>query len=265
MYELTKSFDTHYDLSWRCLNRATLITQGDVHLDGTIAKPWRLCKVQEVEDFKSLLKIFPLWSSSIFLSIPIEIQGSLTVLQALTMDHHLDPNFKILAGSFSVIIVFISTTMISLTQINWFLYPIWQKSIGRMPQPLERIGLDHVLNFLSMVVSSLVEPKSNDFPCPPRSRPSYGDSVNLILVVFPITSFGCHWRNFSFFLEELDCTIKNFWCRCIAWQQRWSRWWLALHIIFTVQLWSIYSIGLQNGYLMISIKEDLIMFIGRNQ
>ncbi|KAA0033941.1 protein NRT1/ PTR FAMILY 2.7-like [Cucumis melo var. makuwa] len=146
---LTKSF--------RCLNRAALITQGDVHLDGTIAKPWRLCKVQEVEDFKTLLKIFPLWSTSIFLSVPIAIQGSLTVLQALTMDRHLGPNFKIPAGSFSVII-FISTT-ISLTLVDRFLYPIWQKLIGRMPRPLERIGLGHVLNFISMVVSALVESK----------------------------------------------------------------------------------------------------------
>ncbi|XP_038895447.1 protein NRT1/ PTR FAMILY 2.7-like [Benincasa hispida] len=147
--ELTESF--------RCLNRAALITQGDVHLDGTIAKPWRLCKVQEVEDFKTLLKIFPLWSTSIFLSVPIAIQGSLTILQALTMDRHLGPNFKIPAGSFSVII-FISTT-ISLTLIDRFVYPIWQKMIGRMPRPLERVGLGHVLNFLSMVVSALVESK----------------------------------------------------------------------------------------------------------
>ncbi|XP_031735981.1 protein NRT1/ PTR FAMILY 2.6-like isoform X2 [Cucumis sativus] len=146
---LTKSF--------RCLNRAALITQGDVHLDGTIAKPWRLCKVQEVEDFKTLLKIFPLWTTSIFLAVPIVFQASLIVLQALTMDRHLGPNFKIPAGSFSVVI-FISTT-ISLTLIDRFLYPIWQKLIGRMPRPLERIGLGHVFNFISMVVSALVESK----------------------------------------------------------------------------------------------------------
>ncbi|KAE8653225.1 hypothetical protein Csa_019613 [Cucumis sativus] len=143
--------------SLRCLNPTALITYGDVHLDGTIAKPWRLCEVQEVEDFKTLLKIFPLWSTCIFLSVPIAIQGSLTVLQALTMDRHLGPNFKIPAGSFAVII-FISTT-ISLTLVDRFLYPIWQKLIGRMPRSLERIGLGHVLNFLSMVVSALVESK----------------------------------------------------------------------------------------------------------
>ncbi|KAL0533769.1 hypothetical protein IC582_027814 [Cucumis melo] len=73
------------------------------------------------------------------------------------MDRHLGSNFKIPAGSFSVII-FISTT-ISLTLVDRFLYPIWQKLIGRMSRPLECIGLGHVLNFISMVMSALVESK----------------------------------------------------------------------------------------------------------
>ncbi|KAA0033943.1 protein NRT1/ PTR FAMILY 2.6-like [Cucumis melo var. makuwa] len=73
------------------------------------------------------------------------------------MDRHLGLNFKIPTGSFSVN-VFISTT-ISLTLIDRFLYSTWRKWIERMPQPLERIGLGHVLNVLSMVVSALVELK----------------------------------------------------------------------------------------------------------
>ncbi|XP_022964645.1 protein NRT1/ PTR FAMILY 2.7-like [Cucurbita moschata] len=146
---LTKSF--------RCLNRAALITGGDVHLDGSIAKPWRLCKVKEVEDFKTLLRIFPLWSTSIFLSVPIVMQGSLTILQALTMDRHLGPSFKIPAGSF-IVVVFISTTVF-LAIIDRFLYPIWQRLVGRLPRPLQRVGLGHVFNFGGMMVSALVESK----------------------------------------------------------------------------------------------------------
>ncbi|XP_022156163.1 protein NRT1/ PTR FAMILY 2.7-like [Momordica charantia] len=143
--------------SLRCLNRAALITEGDVNLDGSIAKPWRLCKVQEVEDFKTLLRIFPLWSTSIFLSVPIAIQASLTILQALTMDRHLGPNFKIPAGSF-LVVTFISTT-IFLTLIDRFLFPLWEKFIGRSPRSLQRIGIGHVLNTLGMVVSAVVESK----------------------------------------------------------------------------------------------------------
>ena len=69
-----------------------------------ILKPWRLCSAQqaEPEDLKSLIRIFPILSSSIFFSIPLggpnELDGP-TRLQALTIDHHLGPHFKIPAGA----------------------------------------------------------------------------------------------------------------------------------------------------------------------
>ncbi|XP_022159218.1 protein NRT1/ PTR FAMILY 2.7-like [Momordica charantia] len=146
---LTKSFS--------CLNKATLVTEGDVNSDGSIAKPWNLCKVEEVEDFKTLLRILPLWSTSIFLSVPIAIQASLTILQAVTMDRHIGPNFKIPASSF-LVIVFISTTVF-LILIDRFIFPLWEKFLGWSPRPLQRVGIGHVLNVLGMVVSAVVESK----------------------------------------------------------------------------------------------------------
>ncbi|KAM1654041.1 hypothetical protein ACFX2K_006484 [Malus domestica] len=139
----------------RFLNRAAQKTEGDIKSDGSIAKPWRLCTVQQVEDFKTLMRILPLWSSSIFLGTPIAVHSSLTILQALTMDRHIGPHFKIPAGSILVIVLI--STAISLTLIDRFLCPAWQKMTGRFPTSLQRIGLGHVLNVLSMAVSALVE------------------------------------------------------------------------------------------------------------
>ncbi|KAM1447473.1 hypothetical protein EV1_006504 [Malus domestica] len=141
--------------SFRFLNRAAQKTEGDIKSDGSIAKPWRLCTVQQVEDFKTLMRILPLWSSSIFLGTPIAVHSSLTILQALTMDRHIGPHFKIPAGSILVIVLI--STAISLTLIDRFLCPAWQKMTGRFPTSLQRIGLGHVLNVLSMAVSALVE------------------------------------------------------------------------------------------------------------
>ncbi|KAJ9698238.1 hypothetical protein PVL29_007363 [Vitis rotundifolia] len=141
--------------SFRFLNRAALKTEGDTRADGLIAKPWRLCTVQQVEDLKTLIRIFPLWCTSIFLATPIGIQSSLTVLQALTMDRHLGPHFKIPAGSI-LVIGFISTA-ISITLIDRILGPLWKKLTNHSPTPLQRIGLGHILNALSMAVSALVE------------------------------------------------------------------------------------------------------------
>ncbi|KAJ9188912.1 hypothetical protein P3X46_000264 [Hevea brasiliensis] len=54
---------------------------------------------------QNLLEDFPLLSSAIFLSTPIAVLSSLTILQALTMDRHLGPHFKIPAGSMIVFIL----------------------------------------------------------------------------------------------------------------------------------------------------------------
>uniref|UniRef100_A0A2N9IT34 Uncharacterized protein n=2 Tax=Fagus sylvatica TaxID=28930 RepID=A0A2N9IT34_FAGSY len=143
--------------SFRFLNRAALKTEGDIGSDGLIAKPWRICTIQQVEDLKSLIRIFPLWSSSIFLGTPIGVQASLTVLQALNMDRHLGPHFQIPAGS--ILVISLISTSIFLTIIDRFLCPMWQKLTRRSPKPLQRIGLGHVLNILSMAISALVESK----------------------------------------------------------------------------------------------------------
>lgn len=132
-------------------------TEEDVKSDGSLAKPWKLCTVQQVEDLKGLIKIIPLWSTGIFLATPLAIQGSLIVLQALTMDRHIGPHFQIPAGTM-IVFVFIFTSA-SLTLIDRFLYPTWQKLIGQPPTPLQRIAVGHVLNVLSMAVSAMVESK----------------------------------------------------------------------------------------------------------
>ncbi|KAK9998451.1 hypothetical protein SO802_018054 [Lithocarpus litseifolius] len=144
-------------MSFRFLNRAAFKTEGDVGSDGSIAKPWRICTIQEVEDLKTLIRIFPLWLSGIFLSTPIGVQGSLTILQALTMDRHLGPHFQIPAGS--ILVLCMISTSVFLAIIDHFLCPMWQKLTRRSPTSLQRIGLGHVLNILSMAISALVEAK----------------------------------------------------------------------------------------------------------
>ncbi|KAG4191769.1 hypothetical protein ERO13_A07G115500v2 [Gossypium hirsutum] len=145
--------------AFRFLNRASLKAEGDINTDGsgTIAKPWRLCSVQQVEDLKTLVRILPLWSSSIFLATPIAIQNSLTVLQALNMDRHLGQHLKIPAGS--ILVIEIVGCAIFLTLIDRFLWLTWQNLTGKSPSPLQRIGVGHVLNVLAMAVSALVESK----------------------------------------------------------------------------------------------------------
>uniref|UniRef100_A0A7N0UM57 Uncharacterized protein n=1 Tax=Kalanchoe fedtschenkoi TaxID=63787 RepID=A0A7N0UM57_KALFE len=141
--------------SIRFLNRAALKTDGDIGMDGSVVKLWRLCTVQQVEDFKSIVRILPVWSAGILLGTTITMQASMTVLQALSMDRRIGPHFKIPAGS--ILVTGFISTCAALSVIDRFLLPAWQKLTGRYPTPFQRIGAGHILNVLSMVVSAIVE------------------------------------------------------------------------------------------------------------
>ncbi|GMN24541.1 hypothetical protein TIFTF001_000599 [Ficus carica] len=195
--------------NFRLFDRAALKTEGDLKPDGSIAKPWRLCTVQQVEDLKALIRILPLWSSNLFVTTPIAIQSSLTVIQALTMDRHLGSHFKIPAGSFQVVI-FISTS-ISVMLVDRFLYPIWRKLTCRTPTPLQRIGVGHAIIVLSMAVSALVESK--------RLKMAHDHGSNVVpmlaLWLFPqLVSIGIgqafHFPGqVSLYYQEFPVSLRN--------------------------------------------------------
>ncbi|WMV56367.1 hypothetical protein MTR67_049752 [Solanum verrucosum] len=141
--------------SFKFLNCAAFITEGDTKPDGSISNPWRLCTVQQVEDLKSLIKLFPLWASGFLISTQLVIQTSLLILQALKMDRHMGPHFEIPAGSMSVFILLF--TCIAIFIIDRFLYPFLAKYTTFTLTPLQRIGIGHVITIFSMAVSALVE------------------------------------------------------------------------------------------------------------
>ncbi|KAF7113302.1 hypothetical protein RHSIM_RhsimUnG0138700 [Rhododendron simsii] len=134
--------------AFKFLNRAALLTEGDTKPDGSIAKLWKLCTLQQVEDLKILIRISPLWSTGILLSTPLAVQMSLATLQAITMNRHIGPHFKIPAGSMLVFIMV--SCCIAIIFIERFFFPMWQKVTGRFPPPLQRVGIGHVLCALSM-------------------------------------------------------------------------------------------------------------------
>jgi peptide/histidine transporter 3/4 len=139
----------------RFLNRAALITEGDKQLDGSYTRSWMLCTIEEVEALKTIIRIIPVWSTGIFLSVTIGIFSSLTTLQALTMNRHLGPHFKIPAGSF--LLFNLLATAVSIFIIDRFFIPTWKNLTHRTLTPLQRIGIGHIINILGLVSSALIE------------------------------------------------------------------------------------------------------------
>ncbi|KAM0922386.1 hypothetical protein ACQ4PT_006216 [Festuca glaucescens] len=144
----------------RFLNRAAMITASDNFLETSGAghgtsDSQQLCTVQQVEDLKSLLAVFPLWSSGIMLSVSIGVMIGMIILQALTMDRSIGHRFKIPAGSMGVcsVAAFIAVTPV----LDRVAFPLWRRITGVPPSALQRVGLGHVVNIAGMVVAALVE------------------------------------------------------------------------------------------------------------
>ncbi|XP_042052442.1 protein NRT1/ PTR FAMILY 2.13-like isoform X2 [Salvia splendens] len=141
----------------RCFNKAALITEGEVGVDGSNCKPWRLCSVQKVEETKCLIKIIPIWASGIVCFTAIVQQGTFTLSQALTMNRRLGPKFEIPAGSLAVISMV--TVALWLPVYDRIMVPSLRKVTrveGGMSL-LHRMGIGMVFSILSMVVAGLVE------------------------------------------------------------------------------------------------------------
>lgn len=140
------------------LNRAALVIDGDtITTSGgsTVARPWLVCTVQQVEDLKTVLRILPLWSAGIFLSVAIGVQINFTVLQALAMDRAVG-RFSIPAGS--MIVGSLIAVVVSLGLLDRVLLPLWRRlTLGHEPTPLQRIGAGHVITVVSMAASAVIE------------------------------------------------------------------------------------------------------------
>ncbi|XP_010425996.1 PREDICTED: protein NRT1/ PTR FAMILY 2.3-like [Camelina sativa] len=190
----------------RFLNRAALMTKDDVNnISGSVNNIWRLCTVQEVEDLKAVLRVFPLWLAIIFVSVPMVMQSSLIVLQALVTDRGLGPHFEVPAGSLQVIVLISACIVIMMN--NWLVYPMYQKLTHKPLTPLQKVGIGQVLTILSMAVSAVVEAK--------RLKTIETEHLMSVLWLFPplvIVGVGEAFQfpaNIEFFYGEFPESLRN--------------------------------------------------------
>ncbi|XAR67701.1 hypothetical protein NMG60_11002576 [Bertholletia excelsa] len=134
----------------RFLNKACIIRNPED------SSPWSLCTVEQVEEMKALLRVIPLWSSAIMMSVNVS-QSSIQVLQAKSMDRHISSGFQIPPGSFVTFIVI--GVVIWVVLYDRVIIPLASKIKGK---PIRigakiRMGLGLICSFMAMVVSAIVE------------------------------------------------------------------------------------------------------------
>ncbi|XP_019250589.1 PREDICTED: protein NRT1/ PTR FAMILY 2.7-like isoform X2 [Nicotiana attenuata] len=193
------------------LNRAALVTEGDKKQDGLIAEPWKLCTVQQVEDLKTLIKLFPLWTTGLFLYTPLVIQASLAILQALKMDRRFGSHFKIPAGS--VVVFTLISTCITITFTDRVLFPLLNRCIRSSLTPLRRVGIGHLLTVVSMALSALVESKRIKIvKSHHQNNVAAPMSVFLLAPQLAITGIGLAFHSpgyAGFYYQEFPASLKS--------------------------------------------------------
>ncbi|KAJ4973141.1 hypothetical protein NE237_006315 [Protea cynaroides] len=137
------------------LDKAAVLSDRNVKSED-FSNPWSLCTVTQVEELKLLIRIFPIWVTSIVFSTVYAQMSTMFVEQGMVMDRNL--------GSFTIPAASLSTSDV-ISVIIWvpiyekLLVPIARKFTGKERgfSELQRMGIGLFLSILAMTAAAMVE------------------------------------------------------------------------------------------------------------
>ncbi|XP_050370166.1 protein NRT1/ PTR FAMILY 6.2-like [Argentina anserina] len=142
------------------LDKAAIATEEDFERNapaGSVPNPWKLCSVTRVEEVKMMVKLLPIWATTIMFWTIYAQMLTFSVEQASTMERSIG-KFQIPAGSLTVF--FVLAILITLAFNDRVIMPVWKKFKG---QPgftnLQRIAIGLVLSTLGMAAAAVTERK----------------------------------------------------------------------------------------------------------
>ena len=143
---------------YRCLDKAAT-PEGNPVLEYGLKSltnnrnPWRLCTVTQVEEVKLIIRILPLWLTTIVYGLVLSqtltffVQSSLFTI----------PFASVLAFSYVAVLVMLPI-------YEWIIVPLsrWCTSSGHGLTLLQRIGIGLLLSVFTMIIATLVERRRLD-------------------------------------------------------------------------------------------------------
>lgn len=140
---------------FRCLDKAAILDENASKAEN-MNNPWIVSTVTEVEEIKLVLKLIPIWSTSILFWTVYSQMTTFSVEQATFMDRTLG-SFKIPSGS---IPVFLFITVLLFTSLNERVFVPLSRKITHNVQgltSLQRVGVGLFFSILAMAVAAIVE------------------------------------------------------------------------------------------------------------
>ncbi|CBI39324.3 Protein NRT1/ PTR family 5.10 [Vitis vinifera] len=135
---------------FKFLNKALLAPDGSKE-DG------KVCSVSDVEEAKSVLRLFPIWASCLAFAIVFAQPPTFFTKQGVTMDRSIGSGFKVPAASLQC---FISLSILLFVPIYDRILVPTARVLTRKPSGitmLQRIGTGMLLSVIAMVFAALVE------------------------------------------------------------------------------------------------------------
>ncbi|KAK9149661.1 hypothetical protein Scep_008418 [Stephania cephalantha] len=165
---------------FRCLDKAAILVEEDHKTNESTSTPdpWRLCSVTRIEETKMVIRLLPIWATTIMYWTVHAQMLTFSVSQASSMDRSIN-KFLIPSGSFTGF--FIATIMITISINDRVIMPLWMKWKGKQGfTNLQNIGVGLVFSILGMTAASLCE----------RKRMAVAKSVEgTITTTLPISAF----------------------------------------------------------------------------
>ncbi|KAK4428845.1 protein NRT1/ PTR FAMILY 8.1 [Sesamum alatum] len=165
LYEVeTRESDIHgakklaHSEQYRFLDKAAVITDPECNTKNR----WRLCTVTQVEEFKSFVRVLPVWASTIALAISFAQLSTFFIHQATIMDRKLGPHFEIPSGSVPVFSVINALILVPVYEKLVVPYLSAKTGHQRGITSLQRMGIGLFLSIFAMVSAALVEKKRRD-------------------------------------------------------------------------------------------------------
>lgn len=146
-----------YTEQFTFLDKAAIVTpQDSINSDGSAANPWSLCTLQQVEEVKCLVRVIPIWASSILYHVGEKQQY--LVFQAMQSNRHLlNTSFQIPPATYNIFSMLTLTLWVPV--YDRVLVPFARRVTKREGgiTVLQRMGIGIFLTVLESIVAGLVE------------------------------------------------------------------------------------------------------------
>ncbi|CAL5004005.1 unnamed protein product [Urochloa decumbens] len=118
---------------------------------------WRLATLTDVEEVKTVVRMLPIWATTIMFWTVYAQMTTFSVSQATTMDRHIGPSFQIPAGSLTVF--FVGSILLTVPIYDRLVVPVSRRLTGNPHglTPLQRIGVGLALSVVAMAGAALTE------------------------------------------------------------------------------------------------------------